>query len=228
MSSIGERFAKRKAQYKARGGTKTKSARVGLANRMVRQAMTRRAAGVGELKFIDLSNTMTTNIGGSGFSALNLLNGVAPGTDATTRIGRKIRIKSLLIRWKANLQPTSVGGSPIRLMCVYDKQTNGAAPTAATILLADAFLSPNNLDNRDRFVTLFDIITDPLSVAGDVEIGGTLFKKLDLETMFNSGTAGTVADITTGSIYLMAAQAGSVTTAAPTVVFRSRVRFEDA
>jgi len=221
------RFAARKAAYKARPAKRAQSARVGLANRVVRRAMSTRAASKGELKFIDLSNTMTTNIGGSGFSALNLLNGVAVGTDATTRIGRKISIKSLLVRWKANLQATSVGGSPIRIICVYDKQTNGAAPTAANILLADAFLAPNNLDNRDRFVTLFDIITDPLSVAGDVEIGASMFKRLNLETMFNSTGDATVASITTGSIYMMAAQAGSVTVAAPTVVFRSRVRFED-
>lgn len=182
---------------------------------------------MGEMKYIDLSNTLTTSIGAAGFSAANLLNGVVQGSDATTRIGRKIIMRSMLIRMKQRLQATTTGGCAIRVLCVYDKQANATAPAITDILLADDFNAPNNLNNRDRFVTLFDKVLEPLSVAGNVESGIVQYNPINLETMFNSGNAGTVGDITSGSVYLFAAQSGQALVAAPTVIFRSRIRFVD-
>lgn len=181
----------------------------------------------GELKFIDNNANTAVTFGSSTFSTPVLLNGVQQGSDATARIGRKTIMKSLLLRYTWNLGSTSTGGSPVRILIVYDKQANAAAPAITDLLLADTFISQNNLNNRDRFVVLCDVITEPISANGNGSIGGTIYKKINLETMFNAGTAGTIADITSGSVYLFVAQTANIGTANASFNWRSRIRFED-
>jgi len=181
----------------------------------------------GELKFTDISNTLIPVFATAAFNGPILLNGLVPGSGADQRIGRKVTIKSLLLKYSFNLGATSTGGSPCRILVVYDKQANAVAPNITDVLLADAFNSPNNLSNRDRFVTLVDQITDNISVQWNFSIGGSIFKKLNLETMFNAGTAGSIGDITSGSILIFAAQAGNIGTASPGLIFRSRIRYQD-
>lgn len=183
--------------------------------------------GQGELKFIDTTPGATLTAAVATFGVATLLNGCIPGSGASDRIGRKITMKSLLCRWAVTLQPTSTQGSPIRILIVYDKQANTTAPAVTDILLADAFLSQNNLSNRDRFVTLMDLITPPLTAGNDYVQAGVFYKRLNLETMFNAGTAGTVGDITSGSVYMFAAQLGNIATAGPVVATRCRIRYTD-
>ena len=83
-------------------------------------------------------------------------------------------------------------------MCSSDLAT---APVITDILLANDFTSPNNLSNRDRFVTLSDYVTEQLSTASNLSDTGVIRKGLNLETMFNAGSAGTIGDITSGSVY---------------------------
>jgi len=184
----------------------------------------------GERKFTDVSGTLAPAFGSSAFTTPGptfLLNGLVPDSTATGRIGRKVVMKSLYFRYSAQLAPTSTQGSPIRIIIVYDKQANTQAPGVTDILLADSFTSPNNLSNRDRFVILADEVTEPVSTGGTYAVAGVIYKKLNLETMFNAGTAGTIGDITSGSVYVLAAQTSNVLVAAPTVIFRSRIRYTD-
>lgn len=180
-----------------------------------------------ELKFIDQSANTAVTFGVSTFAAPVLLNGVQQGSDATTRIGRKMIMKSLLLRWSWNLGATSTGGSPVRILIVYDKQANAVAPAISDVLVADTFISQNNLNNRDRFVILCDQITEPVSANANGSIGGSVYKKINLETMFNAGTAGTIGDITSGSVYLFVAQTANIGTANASFNWRSRIRFQD-
>ena len=120
---------------------------------------------------------------------------------------------------------SSWGGS-LRFKVVYDKQTNGAAPSILGVFAVDNFYSHNNLANADRFITLFDHITDPLCVQGNLNSAGKLSKKLSLETVF-SGTAGTVASIASGSIYLFVSQSEGITTSSPNFFANIRIRFID-
>lgn len=186
----------------------------------------------GELKFKDTNISFNTPIAGTGKEftppgSTNLLNGLVPGSSAEQRIGRKVIIKSVLIRYAVSLADTSTGGSPIRMMVFYDKQANAAYPAVTDMLLADAFTSQNNLSNRDRFVTIFDLITDPVCTANNQTVAGTLYKSVNLETMFNAGNAGTIGDITSGSIYIIAAQVGTVKAAPPIITVNCRVRYTD-
>jgi len=177
--------------------------------------------GVTSATSIPLSNDFTTP------GATFLLNGLVPGSLATQRIGRKVTIKSLYIRCTVQLATTSVRGGNIRMMVVYDKQANGAAPAVTDILVDDAFYSVNNLSNRDRFVTLVDHVFNPIGTATDYQQSVVIHKKLNLETMFNAGSAGTIGDITSGSIYILFAQSGTIGTGNPTATWTSRIRYTD-
>ena len=117
-------------------------------------------------------------------------------------------MKSLLLRWSWNLASISTGGSPARILVVYDKQT-AAAPAITDILVADTFIGQNNLNNRDRFP--FSVIrsVNPLEQTATQYWWNDL-QVFNMETMFNSGNAGTVADITSGSVYLFVAQTAGI------------------
>jgi len=182
-----------------------------------------------ELKFVDTSQNAvgTLNDNFSAPGATNLLNGIATGSDASTRIGRKVILKSVYVRYTFQLGATSTGGAPHRILIVYDKQANATAPAVSDILVSSAFNQLNNLSNRDRFVTICDEMVAPISVQGNYMVSGTIYKTLNLETMFNAGSAGTIGDITSGSLYMIVAQGGQIGVTAPTFLARTRVRYTD-
>lgn len=181
----------------------------------------------GELKFIDNGASTALTFGVATFVTPILLNGCAPGSDATNRIGRKINMKSVYVRAVLSLGATTTVGSPVRMIIFYDKQANAFAPNVTDLLSADDFTRPNNLNNRDRFVVICDQVTAVASVAGDPVATIEVYKKINLETIFNAGTAGTVGDMTSGSLWLTFAQTGQAGTANAQFKWYSRVRFDD-
>lgn len=181
----------------------------------------------GELKFNDNNFTISPGIASNQFFGAILLNGIAPGTSASQRIGRKAVMKTIFLRCTFRMSAGAVGGSPCRILVVYDKQANAAAPVATDILAVDQFQSPNNLSNRDRFVTIFDQMTDPISDQGPQAVELNLFKKINLETMWNAGTDALIGSIASGSIYIFAAQVNTIATASPVLNVYARVRYAD-
>jgi len=174
-----------------------------------------------EKKYIDV----TVNASFTSAGALTLLNGCIPGSDAINRIGRRIKMKSLLLRLSCNVGATPTN-DVVRFMVVYDRQANGAAPAATDILTGISALNPNNLNNRARFITLLDWI-QAMDTVGPTIVQKVVFIRKDLVTTFNAGTAGTVADIQTGSLYVLNCGNNAAGVTATTLVCRSRVRFED-
>lgn len=163
-----------------------------------------------ELKFIDtqISNSAIPTAG-----TVTLLNGVAQGTDYTQRIGRKTIIKSIL--WNCSVFPNTLNsnnGEVVRLLVVYDTQTNsGSAPAITDILAAADPHSPMNLNNRDRFHVMLDkkLGMNPVTYSAGVLATGapvtkyiTKYKKCHKEIIY-SGTGGTVGSIQTGAIWLL-------------------------
>ena len=143
--------------------------------------------------------------------SINCLNDVAQGTTAITRIGRKILMKSVLVQGLA----TNTGNSA-RVLIVYDRQPNGALPAATDVLTSNTIMAAQNLDNRDRFLILADImpydqvenISNPSANSG---FGYKRYIKCNLETIY-SGNAGTIADIMSGSLIMMTnCNAGTLT-----------------
>jgi len=181
----------------------------------------------GELKFCDNGINANIPFAVATFSTGQLLTTILQGADASNRIGRKITIKSLLLRYGIRLGATSGFGTAVRTLVVYDKQANATAPVITDILLFDEFHAPNNLSNRDRFVTIFDSISKQIAVGGNAAECDVLYKRLNLETIYNTGTDAAIGSISSGSIYLFFAQQGSMTTANGTYNGRCRIRYTD-
>ena len=144
--------------------------------------------------------------------SINCLNDVAQGTTAITRIGRKILMKSILVQ---GILATNTGNNA-RVLIVYDRQPNGALPAATDVLTSNTIMAVQNLDNRDRFLILADImpydqvenISNPSANSG---FGYKRYIKCNLETIY-SGNAGTIADIMSGSLIMMTnCNAGTLT-----------------
>jgi len=180
-----------------------------------------------ERKFLD-TNPGQFDLGTTAaWSTLTLINGIGPGSSASQRIGRKVNLASILIKLNSRIKEgATFGGGPVRVLVVYDKQANAATPLITDILEFDHMNSPNNLSNRDRFVTVFDQIIPPVSVAGDFAQYVTLFKKLQLEQVFNSGVDNLIASISTGAMWIAFANVGT-TNAVIQMKFTSRVRYTD-
>lgn len=163
------------------------------------------------------------------------MNGLQPGTGATQRIGKRALFKNVLLRMGIGV-PTNTGATPlngyVRIMMICDKQSNAAAPTVAGILQAVAAISPINMDNRDRFMVLYDYQTTIDQLGARAGTAVKKFRRLNIVTSYNAGAAGTVADIATNAIYLLYIYTQIGTGAAPTVTpaldFYGRIRFDDS
>lgn len=180
-------------------------------------------------------NAMTTT------GTFTLLHSPVPGTDYTNRIGRKTLIRSVYLKVyvetsASNGVYTTVAGSPFRWILFCDKQPNGAAPAGTDLLNTSHPLSHLNLNNRDRFKILKDK-TDKLGpFYADTGISYTYanpqnmvykyYRKMRQEVIYNGGSAGTIADITSGALYfyVLSEQGGS----SHFCNLYARVRFEDA
>jgi len=184
-----------------------------------------------ELKTVD-TGTLNQLIDGTGDTVL--LNGIAAGTDYTNRIGRKVILRSILARFTVLPGSTSVvTGDSVRVLIVYDSQSNGAQPTVADILNTANFLEPMNLSNRDRFKVLFDkqVPMNATVYAAASPTAGTpaprvfkMYKKLNLDQIFQ-GTTAAFSSIASGSIWLLPI---SLQDDLNTLYYNVRIRYEDA
>lgn len=202
--------------------------------------LTQVASGTGsERKWIDI-NFNSYNISNAA-ALIVLLNGNIPGFTTVTHVGRKLVMKSIQLRGEVTMSAPQAGTTYGRVVLVYDKQADGAAPTWASVYSStnaagtvdSSALAMRNLDTRDRYV----VISDRSFSLGPLVTGATLsyatspqsfcvdiYKKINMDVIFNAGTAGTVADINTGSLHLMC----FIDTAATQVIdFSSRIRFDD-
>jgi hypothetical protein len=114
-----------------------------------------------------------------------------------------------------------------RLLIVLDRQPNGAAP-AINDILTGGTTSQYNLSNQLRFAILMDE-RYYLNASGEPGAGAVFDGKIGVGAIeqFNSGTAGTVADITTNSLYLLVLGTVVAGATAGTVAGSIRYRFTD-
>lgn len=223
------RIAKRKRRGTTGFVTPSKGSRRGgaIKRQAIRTGGWVNPAGMHELKFLDSSPSIDPPLSAA-WTAGTILNASVPGSTASDRIGRKIVMRNLFIRWSFNMAATSTGGSPFRILIVYDKQCNAAAPAITDILLTDDVKSTMNLSNRDRFIVIWDKLTPAIGTTVAQAIHGKKFINLGgLETMYNTGSAGTVGDITSGSMFLFTAQVGTIGTASPAFDSRCRIKYTD-
>jgi len=183
----------------------------------------------GELKYLDVN----TDVAFSETGSITLLNGCAPGTGASQRIGKKIVMKSINVRLAiaANIPTGVVFQGTVRMIIFFDKQTNAAAPLVTDVLEAATGLSNMRMDNRERFVVLSNQILPIDQSGGNQSAFMKCYKKLNLPVIFNAGVAGTVADIQTGALYMLriCEQSGPTTPGAvPVATLNTRIRFDDS
>lgn len=182
-----------------------------------------------ERKNLDVLNT-TAIVAAQTTSSLFLLNGCDDGATATTRVGRRITMTSIYIKWVGSFAATTAGSSPLRLVVVYDKQTNASAPTATDVFQVDQISSQLNLSNSRRFRVLIDEVVQELGTQGPQSWFRTIYRDFPkgLNVEFNTASTANVDSITSGSVYAFIWQNGNIITAAPTQALYSRIRFTDS
>ena len=190
-----------------------------------------------EMKFIDTIVTSITVHPLGGGAVIQLLNGIAPGSAANQRIGRKVTMKRLTFSIAIQYPATSAGVATFaRFMIVYDRQTNAANPGMTDILDANTIEAQVNLSNRDRFKILknWTFKVGPAVTTTNSAVPNVYIKRFTMrlpkdaqEVTFNSGTAGTVADIATGGLFLACITGGGIATAGASGNMSNRIRYTD-
>lgn len=197
-----------------------------------------------ELKAFDIALRANICATVAGPPTFDILNAVVNGAELYQRVGRKTYMKSLHIR--GMIEPNGIAVQQAgRIVVIYDSQPNAAAPLTAAVLqdsnaaAATTWASGINLTNRQRFKILRDyqvylgsstnvggqaeLIPDPIKNSLNVD----LFIKLKgLETVYNAVNGGTIADITSGAIFLFFV-GGPTADGAWQLNYTSRLRYYD-
>lgn len=178
-----------------------------------------------EKNYLDVNTTVSANSTGS----ITLLNGVSQGTGATQRIGLRMNVDS--IQWSLYLTALSAATTQyVRMFLVWDKNPNGATPTVSAVIdiAGGQYI---NLVNRDRFQILKMYETVLLGNNSSLITEATAksftgYKKLNVQTLHNSGTTGVIGDIQQGALWLICYGTAAAGTSAANVEVRSRLRFQ--
>lgn len=181
-----------------------------------------------EWKNIDFNTVGQIVVGQATASVVQLNIGCVTGTGPTQHIGRLIRMRHLSLTLAGSLLSTTTGGTPLRYLVIYDRQTNAALPATTTIMAVDSIQSPLNLANSHRFQILRDIWVENVSAGGALGWHHNCELPLDHIVEYNTTNGGTIADITTGAMYLLVYSSGTLAVASPTDYEYSRIRYSDA
>jgi len=173
----------------------------------------------------DIGSQLAIAASTSSFSTPVMLNPVGQGTGNNDRIGRKIAMTKLQLRWE-RWQGTGVP-DPFRILVVYDRSPNGATPAITSILSGNGISTPVNLSNTDRFLILMDIYPCAQQGMTELYMCNKENRKFSpaLEARWTGSTGG-VSDMTTGGIWVFWCNTGQVGTS-QTLQIYSRIRFAD-
>jgi len=192
-----------------------------------------------EKKYCD--NQISGNISNAANYLIGAINLVTQGTTnaANGRIGGKILMTDISFdlfvqNLTASLNTVATfpaGADSIRVAIVYDKQSNGVAPTVADIWNTGAVatglqpFAPVNVDNIERFVILFErkINLNPAETTSQ-RINGRHKAKLPVRFDTNTGTTG---DYTSGALWLIAYDQNATNTLFTTMGGMTRVLYTD-
>jgi hypothetical protein len=155
------------------------------------------------------------------------LNLIRAGSSFFNRIGRRVEMKNLHLKLQIASLRTVAVNDYVRVMVVYDRQTNGALPAITDILQDTDQAGANttnsysslNLNNRDRFIMLCDwriCLPSQTLTAGQVTTPGfvdPVETLIDLErfiklkgliTQYRADSApAVIGDVASGGLYLV-------------------------
>jgi len=184
----------------------------------------RRLRNSEEKKYLDTAVNLTVAIAGNAAQVL-LLNGLAQGNTASTRIGNKITMKGLQLRLNAKAGNGEADGQVVRFLLCAEKKPEGSASGWTSICatadtLANYFMTLNN-----NMIVLWD----ETYALDSSQFQLPIKKWIDLKGLvadYSRGNAGTIADFQQNSIYLMVNTLNN--TVATTLVGNVRLRYTDA
>ncbi len=155
------------------------------------------------------------------------LTNIAVGDTKVLRNGDNIKIESIHIKGLLLINASSAN-SHIRVMLVYDKQTNGAIYTLANLLedvtISDSVVSALNTDNKYRFNILYDKIHTLNRESGAQSKTFEIFRKVNKPIRYSTA-AGDITDLRSGSYSLVMLQ--DIVTNEPTTTVFARLIFID-
>lgn len=160
---------------------------------------------------------------GVAFTGITWLNPILQDASVSGRVGNKIQVKSLHVKFRICGDLTSI--ATIRLMLVYDHAPNGALPVLADVVKdmpagTSNATSSLNIANKGRFLVLRDQFESLGTERTNWFINWYVKGRWDVEYGAN---AGTIADCKTGSFLLIG---GYLDKAGTTPVMQAgRVRF---
>lgn len=175
-----------------------------------------------EMNFLDTSvASQAVNTTGT----VRLLNGMQYGTGATQHIGLKARLKSLeYYFWVYNDSTANI--NVVDVWIVYDANPNGVTPNFGDIITNDQFIY---LPNRDRFKILkrhkLTLAGAPSNPTDSTVVRDNGYLKMDFDQVFNTSNVGSIADIQTGAVWLVAYGTSNSGTSDCSIDFRSRLRY---
>ncbi len=194
-----------------------------------------------ELKFhdLDIDDAIVASTGTINPASASCVI-IQQGTTESTRLGRKITIKSINWRWTITLPEFDAQDTPgpddvLRVILFQDKQTNGATATVTGILESADFQSFNNLANKSRFRTLMDrtyalnyqsLASDGAAVVSGaaLTIQDSFFKKCNIAIEYdNTATDGSLATQRSNNIAVLLISSSNVSRFAS----KMRLRFSD-
>jgi len=170
----------------------------------------------GEVKFLDTATAFLFDTTGE-VPATGQLNLVPQGVEESQRVGRKITIKSINIRWIVSSGAGTSGSDSLRLLLVQDTQANGAAATysgVGGVLESDSVTAFRNLENSNRFIIHKDWFINMNPTAGIVGAFNqtnkviTFNKKCNIPIEFDSSAStGAIGTIRSNNLFLLARSA---------------------
>lgn len=185
-----------------------------------------------EIKEHNTSGTFTTD-NGDVWAAGTYLNDIDVGNTSETRIGNKIVLKNLRIRWQAvfNIAETTVNA--LRIVILVDRKPDGALPTGAQIFNQNSILG--NINSADpEFAGRFQLLADKTIGIGQGTQGimvprnkhiTPLYIQKDIKTMYNASGGG-IADCMKGSL-LMFMCSGTASHAVE-VIWNAKIKYADS
>lgn len=182
---------------------------------------------VGEGEFKSIYTAPASYASNTG-TVVQLINGLTQGAGIGQRIGQEILMRSVQLNAVSVATAGTGTDQRARILLVYDRQANGGAPAMTDVLESASEVAMRNLQNRKRFKILMDKCIH-LNATGesDSEITWRFYRKLRHPVTFNAGNAGTVADIATGSMYLMFYGSNGAGATAGSCLLSARIRFTD-
>lgn len=179
-----------------------------------------------DLQTYDVGGTLVPTNANAVYAVLNL---PVPGTGTNSRIGDRIRIKSIKLR--IINQPNTLQAALVqyvRWLLVWDRQPNSALPASPLPLLTTAVETMPNVDYKYRFKILKDelniVADDGIITPKDTDNSiWTFYRRSNLTCQYVAG-AGAIGDLATGALLLVAY--GSTAVNPSNLIYYSRIHYE--